>query len=91
MTTTSLGTAGTMSSEQAPEPRTTPPEESPGGADAFEHDNGPGGPTGRDLPPEDNPAVDEVLPEEISAPDDKEQGPDEGTSGEGPVPQEPPA
>jgi hypothetical protein len=60
-------------------PMTTPfteePELQPGGADALEEDPADLG-LGRDLSPEDNPAVDDVLPDEISAPDDKPQGPE---------------
>ncbi len=33
----------------------------------------------RDLSPDDNPAVDDVLPEEIAEPDEKPQAPDEGS------------
>lgn len=77
-----------MMSQQQPEPAVG----EPGGADALEHDDGPGeGTLGRDLPPEDNAMTDDVLPEEVTEPDDKSQGPDEGTSGEGQVPTEPPA
>ncbi len=73
---------------------TTQPEPTvgePGGPDAAEHEDGPGGPTGRDLPPDKNPATDDELPEDIAEPDDKSQEPDTGTSGEGPVADEPPA
>ncbi|WP_109509568.1 hypothetical protein [Nocardioides speluncae] len=78
----------------APEPQTEEPEKYPGGADAID-DSGkygdtPGGPTTRDLDPDDNPAVDDLLPDEIAAPDDKPQAPEE-TSGEGEVADEPPA
>lgn len=82
-------------SEQ-PEPTTEEPEKYPGGADAID-DSGkygdtPGGPTTRDLHPDDNPAVDDVIPDEIAAPDDKSQAPDdEKTSGEDDVEDEPPA
>lgn len=60
-----------------------PPQDEPGGPDALEHEDGPGGPLGRDLPPEDNPAVDDILPEEVAEPDEeKQQEPDTGVSGE---------
>ena len=72
-----------------------PPELYPGGADAIDdpekYGDTPGPPTTRDLPPEDNPAVHDVLPDEITAPDDKSQEPDTGTSGEGDTTQETPA
>lgn len=80
-----------MTSPQTPSPAVEEPQDNPGGPDAVEHDDGPGGPTGRDLPPDDNATTDDLVPEELTEPDDKEQGPDEGVSGEGPVPDEPPA
>ena len=58
-----------------PTPFTEEPELQPGGADALEEDPADLG-LGRDLSPEDNPAVDDVLPDEISEPDDKSQAPD---------------
>lgn len=81
-------------SEQ-PDPVTEEPEKYPGGADAID-DSGkygdtPGDPTPRDLHPDDNPAVDDVLPDEVAAPDDKSQAPEGETSGEGDVSSEPPA
>lgn len=64
-------------SDLSPQPsaRTEEPELRPGGADALPLDpDGEG--LGRDLPPNDNPAVDEVLPDEIAEPDDhKDQAP----------------
>ncbi len=80
-------------SEQ-PDPVTEEPEKYPGGADAID-DSGkygdtPGGPTARDLRPEDNPAVDDV-PADVTEPDDKPQAPEGETSGEGDVTSEPPA
>ena len=60
-----------------PTPTTEDPELYPGGADALADDPADNG-LGRDLNPEDNPAVDDVLPDEISEPDDKSQAPDEG-------------
>ena len=58
-----------------PTPFTEEPELEPGGADALEGDPADTG-LGRDLSPEDNPAVDDVLPDEISDPDDKSQAPE---------------
>ena len=59
-----------------PEPFTTEPELHPGGVDAIPdapEDDG----LGRDLEPDANPAVDDVLPEEISEPDtEKKQAPE---------------
>ena len=71
-----------------PESTTQEPELIPGGSDAIVDDPANGG-LGRDLSPDDNPAVDDALPEEIAQPDDKSQAPDEGSdadddaSGEG--------
>lgn len=57
-----------------PEPVTEKPELHPGGPDALELDpDGEG--LGRDLPPEENPAVDHVLPDEIAQQEDKDQAP----------------
>jgi hypothetical protein len=71
------------------------PELHPGGADSIDdpekYGDTPGPPATRDLPPEDNPAVDDVLPDEIAEPDDKSQEPDTGTSGEDDTEQESPA
>lgn len=56
-----------------PEAATEKPDLHPGGADALELDpDGEG--LGRDLPPEDNPAV-EDAPAEVKEPDDKDQAP----------------
>lgn len=58
-----------------PEPVTEEPELHPGGADALPLDpDGEG--LGRDLPPGANPAVEDVLPDEIAEPDDKQQAPE---------------
>ncbi len=77
-----------------PKPRAEAPEPDPGGPDALvgpEYGETPGsGPVPRDLDPDDNPAVDDVAPPEVTAPDDKSQEPDEGVSGED-TPDEPPA
>lgn len=57
-----------------PEPKTQDPELHPGGVDAIEDDSS-RGTVGRDLPPQDNPAVDDELPDEIAEQDDKDQAP----------------
>lgn len=59
-----------------PEPTTQEPELAPGGVDAVE-ENQVEETLGRDLMPEDNP-VDDVMPDEITEPDDKTQEPDNG-------------
>ncbi|GGD22191.1 hypothetical protein [Nocardioides daphniae] len=57
-----------------PDPVTEEPELKPGGIDAIPDDpDGLGLP--RDLAPENNPAVDDELPDEIAEPDDKDQAP----------------
>ncbi len=60
-----------------PEPTTEEPQLLPGGvdADALHTDPADDG-LGRDLDPDDNPAVDDATPDEISEPDDKSQAPD---------------
>ena len=61
--------------EPMPEPFTTEPELHPGGVDALpepDHEEW----LGRDLDPDDNPAVDDAMPDEISQPDDKPQAPE---------------
>lgn len=58
-----------------PTPVTEEPELVPGGIDALPDDPADTG-LGRDLDPDDNPAVDDVLPDEITEPDDKSQAPD---------------
>ena len=64
-----------------PEPKTQDPELHPGGVDAIEDDSS-RGTVGRDLPPKDNPAVDDELPNEIAERDDKDQAPS-GDAGQG--------
>jgi len=58
-----------------PKPYTEEPQLVPGGVDAIQDDpadtNLP-----RDLRTDDNPAVDETVPDEISEPDDKSQAPE---------------
>ena len=78
-----------------PEPETETPEHFPGGADAVD-DNGkygdtPGGPATRELQPEDNPAVEDEMPEEIAEGEDKQQEPDDETGENKDQPTEPPA
>jgi len=58
-----------------PTPVTEDPELYPGGVDAIADDPEDNG-LGRDLDPDDNPAVDDALPDAISQPDDKSQAPD---------------
>lgn len=60
-----------------PEPTTEEPQLLPGGvdADALHTDKADDG-LGRDLDPDDNPAVDDATPDEISEPDDKPQAPE---------------
>ena len=58
-----------------PEPYAEEPQLVPGGVDALEDDPADTGLT-RDLNPDDNPAVDDALPDEIAAPDEKSQAPD---------------
>jgi hypothetical protein len=62
-----------------PEPYAEEPQLVPGGVDALHDDPADNG-LARDLDPEDNPAVDDVLPDEIAEPDDKSQAPDEGAA-----------
>ena len=60
-----------------PTPSSEEPQLVPGGvdADALHTDPADDG-LGRDLNPDDNPAVDEVVPDEVTEPDDKSQEPD---------------
>lgn len=58
-----------------PDAKTEEPELEPGGADALEPDPEDNG-LGRDLDPEANPAVDDILPDQIAQPDDKSQAPE---------------
>ncbi|KQZ67062.1 hypothetical protein [Nocardioides sp. Root151] len=86
---------GTSDVGAMPEATTEEPEVYPGGADSIEgpeHGDTPGDPVPRDLDPEDNPAIGEdEVPDEIKQLDDKQQEPDEGTSGEDDTPPEPSA
>jgi len=58
-----------------PTPTTQEPELYPGGVDAIGDDPDDNG-LARDLSPEDNPAVDDALPDEIAEPDEKSQAPE---------------
>ena len=58
-----------------PEPYAEEPQLVPGGVDALEEDPADTG-LARDLSPDDNPAVDDVLPDEIAEPDEKPQAPE---------------
>ena len=58
-----------------PEPYTEEPQLVPGGVDALQEDPADTG-LARDLNPDDNPAVDDVLPDEIAEPDEKPQAPE---------------
>lgn len=59
-----------------PDPIVEAKEPNPGGADALPDDSEDDG-LARDLDPSANPAVDEVVPDEITEPDsDKSQAPD---------------
>ena len=59
-----------------PDPIVEAKEPNPGGADALPHDSQDDG-LARDLDPGANPAVEEVMPAEITEPDsDKSQSPD---------------
>ncbi|WP_110206633.1 hypothetical protein [Nocardioides daejeonensis] len=78
----------------APPPATQEPQLLPGGADSLDdpkYGDTPGDPVPRDLDPDDNPAVDDEAPEEVKEPDDKDQEPSQGVSGEDDLPDEPPA
>ena len=58
-----------------PEPYAEEPQLVPGGVDALGEDPADAG-LARDLNPDDNPAVDDVLPDEIAEPDEKPQAPE---------------
>lgn len=63
-----------------PTPTTQDPELYPGGVDAIADDPADSN-LSRDLSPDDNPAVDDVLPDEVAEADDKQQAPD-GAAGD---------
>jgi hypothetical protein len=58
-----------------PEPYAEEPQLVPGGVDALDDDPADAG-LARDLNPDDNPAVDDALPDEIAEPDEKSQAPE---------------
>ena len=58
-----------------PDPVIEDKEPNPGGADAVPENTFDQN-LARDLDPEDNPAVDDILPDEIAADDDKSQEPE---------------
>ena len=65
---------------EMPEPIIEPGDENPGGVDAISDEtpfSGDQRKLGHDLLPEDNPAVDDALPDEIAEGDDKQQEPDD--------------
>lgn len=55
-----------------PEPQTTPKEPNPGGVDAIDADDNP--PANHDLLPENNPSVEEAVPDEIREPEKTDSG-----------------
>jgi hypothetical protein len=71
-----------------PEPRIEPGEPNPGGVDAVDAADGVDGeraepnPAPRDLDPADNPAVDEILPEEMKEGEDTETEATKSETGE---------
>jgi hypothetical protein len=79
-----------------PTPTTESPEMFPGGTDATRDatdyvDRG-ADPAARDMDPDDNPAVEDALPEGVKESDDKKQEPDDDERGEdADGPDEPPA
>lgn len=62
-----------MLDDPLPEATSEPPERFPGGADAIEDEDKygdiPDGAVVPDLPPEDNPAVDDEAPDELQEPE----------------------
>ncbi|QCW51545.1 hypothetical protein FE634_16030 [Nocardioides dongxiaopingii] len=69
-----------------PDPQIEPGEPNPGGVDAVSHGDGvdgeatEGDPVARDLDPDDNPAVEDVLPDEMRQGEDTST---EATRGDG--------
>lgn len=63
-----------------PEPKAEEPDLYPGGADSIEDEEKYGErldePTVPNLDPENNPAVEEQVPDEVTSPDDKQQEPE---------------
>lgn len=78
-----------------PDPESTPAEEEPGGPDSESNVNSgdtPGDPAPRDLDPDDNPAVDDVLPDEVSSQEEEREAAHPGEPDEtGQEPRESPA
>lgn len=76
-----------------PEPGVEPAPENPGGADAINEDapfaGDQRGKLARDLHPDDKPEVEDHVPDEVTAPDDKSQEPSSDGSSE--PEKEPPA
>lgn len=70
-----------------PDPHIDPKEPNPGGVDAIEEDDGP--PTVNELDPDDNPAVEDAAPDEISELEDTDtaatQGEDVDSKDESPA------
>ena len=68
------------------------PEPNPGGPDAINDDAPFQGddptPLGHDLDPEDNPAVEDEMPDEVTEPEDKQQEPEGDDSGDTTDPKE---
>ena len=62
-----------------PKPTAEEPQLIPGGADSLDdpkYGATPGAGVPRDLDPDHNPAVEDVVPDEVKEPDDKQQEPD---------------
>lgn len=78
-----------------PESEAVEPQKFPGGADAIgdpeKYGDTPGAPTTRDLHPDANPAVDKKRPDEVAAPDDKQQAGDRSDPQDDSSTEEPPA
>lgn len=55
-----------------PDPAIEPKEPNPGGVDAIEPDDAP--PAVHDLDPDNNPAIEDVAPEEIKQPEETDSG-----------------
>ena len=77
---------------EMPDPQVEPAEENPGGVDAINDDvpfSGDQRKLGHDLLPDDNPAVDDIIPDEISQADDKQQEPSEEDDTDDPKKEDP--
>lgn len=73
-----------------PTPYAEEPQLVPGGVDAIDEDPADNG-LPRDLSTDDNPAVDDTVPDEIAQPDDKQQAPEgEAADQESGTTEEPP-